>query len=175
MALTILRVLPCRSLKATHASIRRAGLYPIAKFDDPLRRWLGGRRTHVRQICRSLRSRGIGLRVAGLFGSSPMNAAEEVGLVSGGPSGKRALSPAYSAYVVTLMAAIYFFYMVDRNAIMVYPETSARFRLSDSMVGMLTGAFYGFAYAIAGIPMGWAVDRSNRAKLLGGMVAIWAG
>ncbi len=85
-------------------------------------------------------------------------------------------SKAYRIYAVTVLALIYFFYMMDRSAMVVSQEMiKHEFGLSDSTIGLLTGALYGVAYAIAGIPMGWAADRANRAKLMASVVAIWSG
>lgn len=85
-------------------------------------------------------------------------------------------SGGYRAYVVAVLALVYFFYMVDRSAIIVSQELiKQEFGLSDTQMGLLTGTLYGVSYALAGLPLGWAVDRVNRKKLLAGIVAIWSG
>lgn len=85
-------------------------------------------------------------------------------------------TPAYRAYVVGLLALVYFFYLVDRSALIVTQELIRKeFGLSDTTMGLLTGTLYGVAYALAGVPIGWAVDRANRRKLLAGIVAVWSG
>lgn len=85
-------------------------------------------------------------------------------------------SKAYRAWVVFILAMVYFFYMLDRSAINITQELiKQEFGLSDTQLGMLTGTLYGVSYALAGIPLGWAVDRTNRKKLLAGLVGAWSG
>ncbi len=85
-------------------------------------------------------------------------------------------SKAYRTWVVFILAMVYFFYMLDRSAINITQELiKQEFGLSDTQLGMLTGTLYGVSYAIAGIPLGWAVDRTNRKKLLAGLVSVWSG
>lgn len=82
---------------------------------------------------------------------------------------------AYRAWVVFVLALLYFFYMLDRSAITITQEMiKQEFGLSDTQLGMLTGTLYGVSYALAGIPLGWAVDRANRRNLLAGILAIWS-
>ena len=86
------------------------------------------------------------------------------------------MGPAYRVWVVLLLALVYFFYMVDRSAIIVSQEMiKNEFGLSDTQMGLLTGTLYGVSYALAGLPLGWAVDRTNRKKLLAGIIAVWSG
>ena len=82
----------------------------------------------------------------------------------------------YRIYVLILLSLVYVFYLVDRSAVIVSQELIKKeFGLSDTTVGLLTGTLYGVAYALAGIPMGWAADRVNRRNLVAGIVAIWSG
>lgn len=85
-------------------------------------------------------------------------------------------SKAYRSWVVFVLAMVYFFYMLDRSAINITQELIKKeFVLSDTQLGLLTGTLYGVSYAVAGIPLGWAVDRTNRKKLLAGLVSVWSG
>lgn len=84
-------------------------------------------------------------------------------------------SAAYRAWVVFVLALVYFFYMLDRSAINITQELIKReFDLSDTQLGLLTGTLYGVSYALAGIPLGWAVDSANRKKLLSALVGVWS-
>lgn len=84
-------------------------------------------------------------------------------------------SRGYRIYAVTLLVLVYFFYMVDRQAIVISQELiKAEFGISDTAMGVVTGTIYGLAYALAGIPLGWAADRVNRKKLLAGLVGLWS-
>lgn len=71
---------------------------------------------------------------------------------------------------------VYFFYLLDRNAIIVSQELfKAEFKLTDIEVGIVTGILYGLAYALAGIPIGWLIQRTHRVRLLAALVVIWSG
>lgn len=88
---------------------------------------------------------------------------------------EREPSNRYRAWVVLLLALLYFFYMLDRSAITIAQELiKEEFGLSDTQLGLLTGTLYGVSYALAGIPLGWAVDRVNRRNLLAAILAIWS-
>lgn len=84
-------------------------------------------------------------------------------------------SQRHRTYAVALLVLVYFFYMVDRQAIVISQELVKReFGISDTQMGLVTGTIYGIAYALAGLPLGWAADRFNRKKLLAGLVGIWS-
>ncbi|MCB2074108.1 MAG: MFS transporter [Novosphingobium sp.] len=87
----------------------------------------------------------------------------------------RTRSSRYRSYVLAILALVYFFYLVDRSALIVTQELiREEFNLSDTAMGLLTGTLYGVAYALAGIPIGWAVDRVNRRNLLVGVLSVWS-
>ena len=78
--------------------------------------------------------------------------------------------------VLALTFLVYFFYLLDRNAIIVTQELfKQEFALSDTEVGLVTGVIYGVAYAAAGIPIGWLIQRTSKVKLLALLVAVWSG
>lgn len=90
-----------------------------------------------------------------------------------GPSGR---VPTRPAYTLALLTCVYFFYLLDRNAVLVTQELfKAEFHLSDTQVGLATGLSYGVFYALVGLPLGFVIDRTNRSRLLGALVAIWSG
>jgi len=79
-------------------------------------------------------------------------------------------------YTLALLTGVYFFYLLDRNAVLVTQELfKAEFHLSDTQVGLATGLSYGVCYALVGLPMGFLIDRTNRSRLLATLVAIWSG
>lgn len=81
----------------------------------------------------------------------------------------------YRAYVLVLLTAATFFYQLDRNVMYLTQELiKAEFQLTDTQLGVLTGLAYGLANGLAGLPMGWLVDRVNRARLLAGCVGVWS-
>jgi MFS family permease len=78
--------------------------------------------------------------------------------------------------VLGLTTLVYFFYLLDRNAIIVTQELfKAEFGLTDTQVGLVTGILYGVAYACVGIPVGWLIQRTHRVRLLSLLVAVWSG
>lgn len=80
------------------------------------------------------------------------------------------------AYVLALTAAVYFFYLLDRNAVLVTQElVKQEFGLTDTQVGLTTGVLYGIAYALVGLPLGRLIDRTHRGRLLALLVALWSG
>jgi predicted MFS family arabinose efflux permease len=48
------------------------------------------------------------------------------------------------------------------------------FGLSDAELGLLAGLSYAAAFALAGIPLGWLADRTNRRNLLAVLLAVWS-
>lgn len=86
--------------------------------------------------------------------------------------------PAASAHarltlvLLTVIATVQFF---DRALMVVILEPIKReFSLSDSQLGFLSGFSYAAAFALAGIPLGWLADRSNRRNLLAALLAVWS-
>ena len=74
--------------------------------------------------------------------------------------------------VLTLIATVQFF---DRALMVVVMEPIKReFALSDSQLGLLAGFSYAAAFALAGIPLGWIADRTNRRNLLALLLAGWS-
>lgn len=79
-------------------------------------------------------------------------------------------------YALGLMTMVYFFYLMDRNAVVITQELfKAEFQLSDTQVGLVTGILYGGAYAIVGLPIGWLIQRTHRVRLLSLLVGVWSG
>ena len=64
---------------------------------------------------------------------------------------------------------------IDRQIIsLVVQPIKAAFVLSDTQVGLLQGLAFSLCYAIAGLPLALAVDRSNRVRLASACVAVWS-
>ena len=76
---------------------------------------------------------------------------------------------------LSLLTLIYVCHSVDRSVMSIVVEpVKAEFGLSDSQMGVLSGLAYAMTYAIAGIPIGYLIDRVNRRNLLAGLVATWS-
>tara|TARA_B110001454_G_scaffold213088_1_gene230730 strand:+ start:2966 stop:4210 length:1245 start_codon:yes stop_codon:yes gene_type:complete len=46
--------------------------------------------------------------------------------------------------------------------------------LTDTQLGLLQGLAFALFYALAGLPIGWAVDRYSRRKIIGAGVVFWS-
>jgi predicted MFS family arabinose efflux permease len=79
------------------------------------------------------------------------------------------------AYTLVLLTAATFFYQLDRNVVYIVQELiKVEFRLTDTQLGLVTGLAYGLANGLAGLPIGWLIDRANRAKVLAACVSVWS-
>ncbi len=79
-------------------------------------------------------------------------------------------------YALAILTLIYTLHSVDRSVMSIVIEPiKSEFRLDDSQMGVLTGLAFGLTYAIAGLPLGYLIDRINRRKLLSVLVAVWSG
>jgi predicted MFS family arabinose efflux permease len=78
-------------------------------------------------------------------------------------------------YTLVILTLVYVSNSIDRTAMSILIEpVKAEFKLSDSQLGLLTGLAFGLTYALAGLPLGWLIDRVNRTRLLAAVVAIWS-
>jgi predicted MFS family arabinose efflux permease len=64
---------------------------------------------------------------------------------------------------------------LDRNIISVLLEPiKQEFRVSDTLLGLLSGLSFAFFYAVAGIPIARWADRGNRRSIIAISVGIWS-
>ncbi len=76
---------------------------------------------------------------------------------------------------LALLTLVYTCHAVDRSVMSIVAEpVKAEFALSDSEIGLLTGLGYAIVYAIAGVPIGYLIDRTNRRNLLTVLVTVWS-
>ncbi|MEC9358145.1 MAG: MFS transporter [Pseudomonadota bacterium] len=74
-----------------------------------------------------------------------------------------------------LLTLVYASHTVDRGIIAIIQEPlRAEFALSDRQLGMVSGLAWGLSFAIAGLPLGYLVDRLNRRNLLASLLATWS-
>jgi len=74
-----------------------------------------------------------------------------------------------------LLFFVYMFSAVDRMVIgLIVEPVKATFKVSDASIGLLSGFAYSAPFALASLPMGLLVDRTNRVKLLAAVVAVWS-
>jgi MFS family permease len=79
-------------------------------------------------------------------------------------------------YALSVILLIYACHALDRGIPNIINElVKNEFALSDAQLGLFTGTFFGVAFALAGVPMGYISDRVNRRNMLGLVVVAWSG
>jgi MFS family permease len=77
------------------------------------------------------------------------------------------------ALLSTLVVFLVFSYLDRTILALVVDPVRRSLGFDDQQIGLLIGFALAFAYAIAGIPMGWLVDRFDRRVVLFGGVMFW--
>ena len=79
-------------------------------------------------------------------------------------------------WALAVLTFIYTLHSVDRSVMSIVIEPIKKeFHLGDGQIGILTGLAFGLTYAIAGLPLGYLIDRVDRRRLLALLVAVWSG
>lgn len=82
----------------------------------------------------------------------------------------------YSWYVLAILTLAQTCHGMDRAVIgLVLKPIGDEFHLSGQQLGLLAGLAYGLPFALAAIPFGYAVDRTNRKVLLSCALTAWSG
>lgn len=81
----------------------------------------------------------------------------------------------YHIYIVGLLLLITICNYLDRIVLNVLQEPIKReLRLSDWQLGLLSGPAFALFYSVAGIPVARLAERTNRARLMAAVVAVWS-
>ena len=81
----------------------------------------------------------------------------------------------YRSRALALFVVAHTLLAVDRSIMAVMLEPIRHeFALSDSQLGFLSGIAFAFFFGIAGLPLGWLVDRFNRRNILAASVGIFS-
>jgi MFS transporter, Spinster family, sphingosine-1-phosphate transporter len=84
-------------------------------------------------------------------------------------------APAYSAYVVGVLLAIYILNFLDRQIVAILAAPIQKdLGLSDLQLGLVTGLAFAVFYSLLGLPLAWVADRFNRIRLLSIACALWS-
>ena len=79
----------------------------------------------------------------------------------------------YSAVAILTLAQVFAF--IDRQIpSMLVEPIKQDFNLTDSQIALLGGAAFSIFYAIMALPIGYAVDRYTRTKVLGTGIFLWS-
>jgi predicted MFS family arabinose efflux permease len=82
----------------------------------------------------------------------------------------------YRWYVLAILTVAQTCHSMDRAVIgLVLKPIGDEFHLSGEQLGLLAGLAYGLPFALAAIPFGYLVDRSNRKILLSCALTAWSG
>ena len=77
-------------------------------------------------------------------------------------------------YVTVLLALGYVVSFIDRYMITLLVEPIKHdLNLSDTQIGLLQGLAFGVVYAVAGLPIGWLVDRASRRRIVTAGIFGW--
>lgn len=77
--------------------------------------------------------------------------------------------------LAVLLTLCYTLSVVDRHVFsFVAVDIQNDLGLGDTEIGLLQGFAFSIFYAVAGIPLGWAVDHCNRKTLIAIAIAIWS-
>ena len=83
-------------------------------------------------------------------------------------------SPSYRRYVLCLLMVCLTFNYIDRVLpSILLPSIKTEMKLTDSQLGLITGAAFAIFYATVGLMLGRMVDRLNRRSLLAVCIALW--
>jgi predicted MFS family arabinose efflux permease len=64
---------------------------------------------------------------------------------------------------------------LDRQLVSILiPHIKADLRLTDSQIGLLSGAAFAIFFSVAGVPLGWLATRVDRRKLIAAAIAAWS-
>ena len=85
-------------------------------------------------------------------------------------------SDRYRWYVVSLLTVVYTFNFIDRQILVILQEPIKNdMGLSDAQLGLLSGFSFAVVYVIAGLPIAYWADRSNRRNIIAAALTVWSG
>lgn len=102
--------------------------------------------------------------------------AEDVAIAAEADSVRaRSASPLYPWLVVGFLMVLYTSSFIDRTILsLLVKPIRADLGISDTEYSFLTGLAFVTLYSIAGIPLGWVVDRWSRRAIIAIGVAVWS-
>jgi predicted MFS family arabinose efflux permease len=79
-------------------------------------------------------------------------------------------------YTLLLLTAVFAVNQLDRNILAItLDQIGAEFALSDTQLGLLSGALFAVVYVLAGFPIARLAARGNRRNIISVSVAVWSG
>jgi MFS family permease len=90
------------------------------------------------------------------------------------PSSSIGDTPRRAWWVVGVLTLTWLFAYLDRLVLIILtPAIRHDLSITDTQVSLLQGASFSIFFAVAGIPLGWAADRTNRRNLLLAGALLW--
>ncbi|MBX3578358.1 MAG: MFS transporter [Rhizobiaceae bacterium] len=78
-------------------------------------------------------------------------------------------------YALGVLTAVFAVNQLDRNILAITLEQiGAEFSLSDTQLGLLSGALFAVVYVTFGFPVAWMAARGSRRNIIAAAVAIWS-
>ena len=94
-------------------------------------------------------------------------------MIESAPTPPPSLAPAWR--MVAALFLIYVFSWLDRLAVsMMVAPIKADMGISDTQMSLILGPSFAIAYAVFGVPLGWAADRYSRRLVIFCGVLVWA-
>lgn len=107
-----------------------------------------------------------------------MSGAEEATVGTSVPGGSKSdpePTRGYRAYVLFILVVVYTFNFIDRQIIgILAPAIKADLGLSDTQLGLMSGAAFALFYTFLGIPIATLADRSNRTWIMTVALTVWS-
>jgi MFS family permease len=81
----------------------------------------------------------------------------------------------YAAYVIGVLFLVWFMAYLDRQILtLLLPSLKADLGVSDTQVSLIQGIAFASVYSVAGLPLGWIADRTNRRNLILVGLVFWS-
>jgi predicted MFS family arabinose efflux permease len=85
------------------------------------------------------------------------------------------MSKSGNRFALGVLTAVFAVNQLDRNILAItLNQIGVEFALSDTQLGLLSGALFAFVYAIFGFPVAWMAARGSRRNIIAAAVAIWS-
>jgi predicted MFS family arabinose efflux permease len=87
-----------------------------------------------------------------------------------------AISSRVTGYGLFMLTLVYAFNFVDRQILVILQEPIKNdMGLSDAQLGLLSGFSFAVVYILAGLPIAYWADRTNRRNIIAAALTIWSG
>jgi predicted MFS family arabinose efflux permease len=87
-----------------------------------------------------------------------------------------AISSRVTGYGLFMLTLVYAFNFVDRQILVILQEPIKNdMGLSDAQLGLLSGFSFAVVYILAGLPIAYWADRTNRRNIIAAALTVWSG